>query len=235
MRFNNWASQSSEALHIDSHDIYRQRVLGTESGINQFIKMDDKKQLSVLSMLIYVLLIASAMNFVWKSGVIESKYLVTRAVENWVSSHHFSLDLTRKYFRDIDSVPDVQDWLRYALPRIMAPPLQQANYPLYGVRFSLRNVQEINNTEPRFQRRAGVTWKDKVGLETSSSSVAALTASYENDDTSSFGVYREYGFNSAFAVKLFNGGGVQEVDLGLLANFSLGLQWCSKEFSICSG
>ena len=71
------------------------------------------------------------------------------------------------------------------------------------MRFSLRNVQEINNTEPRFQTRAGVTWKDclgsdakalkalkalfvstkerkpvwqdKVGLETSSSSVAALT------------------------------------------------------------
>ncbi|CAE7034290.1 pkd2 [Symbiodinium natans] len=197
--------------------------------------MDDKKKLSVFSMLIYVLLIASAMNFVWKSGVIESKYLVTRAVENWVSSHHFQLDLKRKYFSDIDSIEDVQEWLRYALPRIMAPATPRSNFPLYAVRFSLRNVQEINNTEPRFQTRAGVTWKDKVGLETSSSSVAALTEGYENDDTSSYGVYREFGFNSPFAVHLFQRDMSQETDLASIANFSLGLQWCSKEFSICSG
>ncbi|CAE7308693.1 pkd2 [Symbiodinium necroappetens] len=198
--------------------------------------MDDKKKLSVFSMLVYVLLIVSAMNFVWKSGVIESKYLVTRAVDKWVSSHHFQLDPERKYFKDINSIEDMQDWLRFALPRIMAPPMQPANFPLYGVRFSLRNVQEINNTEPRFQRRAGVTWKDKVGLETSSSTVASLTASYENDDTSSYGVYREYGFNSPLAVMLFTGVlGATEENYALIANFSLGLQWCSKEFSMCSG
>eukprot|EP00439_Symbiodinium_sp_Y106_P073833 s2045_g14.t1 len=249
------AQPSKAGRHVDynwdalsRHDIYRQRVLGTESGINQFIKMDDKKKLSVFSMLVYVLLIVSAMNFVWKSGVIESKYLVTRAVDKWVSSHHFQLDPTRKYFKDINSIEDIQDWLRFALPRIMAPTMQPANFPLYGVRFSLRNVQEINNTEPRFQRRAGVTWKDgngnftwhgntdKVGLETSSSTVASLTASYENDDTSSYGVYREYGFNSPLAVMLFTGVLASTAEnYALIANFSLGLQWCSKEFSMCSG
>ena len=102
--------------------------------------------------------------FVVLAGVIESKYLVTRAVENWVSSHHFQLDLTRKYFRDIDGVEDTQDrctlacaeeahhiaiaklaafpcedWLRFALPRVLAPPMQQANFPLYGV--ARRNLQ----------------------------------------------------------------------------------------------
>ena len=81
-------------------------------------------------MLVYVLLIVSAMNFVWKSGrqvrtfpvvhltvscddlmggVIESKYLVTRAVDKWVSSHHFQLDPTRKYFKDINSIEVMQD------------------------------------------------------------------------------------------------------------------------------
>lgn len=33
-----------------------------------------------------------------------------------------------------------EDWLRFALPAIIASPVQQANFPLFGVRFSLRNV-----------------------------------------------------------------------------------------------
>ena len=201
-------SKSKTERHVDYNwdclsrdDIYRQRVLGTESGASQFIQTDDKKQLSLLSMIIYILLplgflendrkrwksadfhliydhicrdsllfcqcveddckgcrwsfrILSAMNFVWKDGVIESKFEVTRAVEQWVSNRHFDITMTPKSFEDIDDIGHIQDWLRYALPIIISPPAQAANFPLRSVRFSLRNVQQINNTEQRFNQLA---------------------------------------------------------------------------------
>ena len=94
---------------LSRDDIYRQRVLGTESGANNFIQTDDKKQRSVLSMIIYVFLIASAMNFVWKSGVIEEKFVVTRAVEQWVNNRRFDLKTTPQSFADIDDIDDIKD------------------------------------------------------------------------------------------------------------------------------
>ncbi|CAJ1360998.1 unnamed protein product [Effrenium voratum] len=215
---------------LSRDDIYRQRVLGTESGTTQFIKMDDKKQLSVLSMIVYIILIIAAMNFVWKEGVIESKFVVTQAVEQWISSRSYELSLGPKYFSDIDSLEDAEDWLLYALPVIIASPDQQQNFPLYGVRFSLRKVLEVNNTEPRFQNLAKVTWKDKVGIE-ASRRVSGSSGGYENDDFASFGAFREFGFNSPNAGYYLSGQASEEE----VKNFSLGLQWCSEPYSTCSG
>ena len=231
--------KSKTGRHLDYNweclfrdDIYRQRVLGTESGASNFIQTDDKKQLSVLSMIIYIILILSAMNFVWKGGVIESKFVVTRAVEQWVSNRHFDLMMTPKSFSDINHLDHVKAWLRYALPVIIAPPVEQANFPLYGVRFSLRNVQAFNNTEPRFRELAQVTWKDKVGIDISAgSTLSSFTGGYSNDDTESFGAFREYGFNSDAAQRVFSGLATQDE----IRSFSLGLQWCSATVSTCSG
>eukprot|EP00435_Cladocopium_sp_Y103_P036130 s2089_g9.t1 len=250
---------------LSRDDIYRQRVFGTESGANSFIQTDDKKQRSVLSMIIYIVLILSAMNFVWKGGIIESKFVVTRAVLQWVSNRKFDLMLTPEAFADIDDLDDVKetgligadwgdsagargivgkDWLRFALPAIIASPVQQANFPLFGVRFSLRNVLDTNNSEPRFQSLAKVTWKetrtkshrsqrDKSGIRTSAGATASsFTGGYDNDDTASFGAYREYGFNSEQAQRLFSGDNITAEEL---QNFSLGLQWCSAPISTCDG
>ena len=62
----------------------------------------------------------------WKDGVIESKFEVTRAVEQWVSNRYFDLTMTPKNYQDIDDLGHVQDWLRYALPIIISPPAQAA-------------------------------------------------------------------------------------------------------------
>ena len=69
--------KSKTGRHVDHNwdclsrdDIYRQRVLGTESGASQFIQTDDKKQLSLLSMIIYILLpldMEKALEKHWKS------------------------------------------------------------------------------------------------------------------------------------------------------------------------
>lgn len=110
------AQKSKTGRHVDYNwdclsrdDIYRQRVLGTESGANNFIQTDDKKQRSVLSMIIYVILIAFAMNFVWKSGVIEENFVVTQAVEQWVNNRRFDLKTTPQSFADIDDIDDIKD------------------------------------------------------------------------------------------------------------------------------
>lgn len=184
-------------------------------------------------MIIYVILIASAMNFVWKSGVIEEKFVVTQAVEQWVNNRRFDLKTTPQSFADIDDIDDIKDWLRYALPVIIASPVQQANFPLAGVRFSLRNVLDSNNTEPRFQALAKVTWKDKAGIRTStSSSASSFTGGYDNDDTTSFGAYREYGFNSDSAQRII---GDHNATAQELSTFTLGLQWCSAPTTTCGG
>lgn len=60
-------------------------------------------------MIIYVILIASAMNFVWKSGVIEEKFVVTQAVEQWVNNRRFDLKTTPQSFADIDDIDDIKD------------------------------------------------------------------------------------------------------------------------------
>lgn len=63
----------------------------------------------VLSMIIYIVLIVSAMNFVWKGGTIEGKFNVTRGVYQWVSNRRFDLQLSPQSFEDINELEDVKE------------------------------------------------------------------------------------------------------------------------------
>ena len=53
-------------------------------------------------MIIYIVLILSAMNFVWKGGVIESKFVVTRAVLQWVPGRN----AMARFMTILDGEPD---------------------------------------------------------------------------------------------------------------------------------
>eukprot|EP00440_Ansanella_granifera_P076369 gb/GFBE01082876.1/.p1 GENE.gb/GFBE01082876.1/~~gb/GFBE01082876.1/.p1 ORF type:complete len:1545 (+),score=371.86 gb/GFBE01082876.1/:1-4635(+) len=217
--------QSDLPLEILTRDdIYRQRVMGTESGMGNFIKVDDKRKLTVISMFVYLFFIFAAMQFVWGSGVIRSQFAVSNAVRTWLESKAFKLDPEPKYFRDIQTLEDMQDWLRYGLPGAISPAVQHLNFPLNQVRFTLRRIQSVNNPEERFQKFAAVTWKDKFGITSTHDST-------NSDDKDSFGVYREFGFNTANATGLV----AQTVEQPELNYDPLGLEWCSKESASCVG
>lgn len=80
---------------------------GLYSKLVEIPETGDRGQ--VLSMIIYIVLIVSAMNFVWKGGTIEGKFNVTRGVYQWVSNRRFDLKLSPQSFEDINDLEDVKE------------------------------------------------------------------------------------------------------------------------------
>lgn len=59
-------------------------------------------------MIIYIVLILSAMNFVWKGGVIESKFVVTRAVLQWVPGRNSAAKMRNGVVQKTGGCPDLR-------------------------------------------------------------------------------------------------------------------------------
>mmetsp|Transcript_96609 Transcript_96609/g.171796 ORF Transcript_96609/g.171796 Transcript_96609/m.171796 type:complete len:1541 (+) Transcript_96609:113-4735(+) len=198
---------------LSRDDIYRQRVLGTDSGAGDFIVVDDKRKLTVLSMLIYCLCILAAMNFVWSSGQIQTQYKVNAAVQDWLKTQPYDMAPLPRTFEDVDSLEDMRMWLQYGLPSALQP-VQDSTFPLWSIRFTHRKIQEVNNTALRFADLAPFTWKDKFGISSTSESA-------DGDDTADYGAFRVWQFN--------------QDDIAKVNATELSLTWCVKERAVCKG
>eukprot|EP00931_Biecheleriopsis_adriatica_P117170 TRINITY_DN92709_c0_g1_i1.p1 TRINITY_DN92709_c0_g1~~TRINITY_DN92709_c0_g1_i1.p1 ORF type:complete len:1546 (+),score=368.48 TRINITY_DN92709_c0_g1_i1:42-4640(+) len=214
---NNWE-------FLTRTEIYRQRVLGTESGASHFIEVDDQRKLNALSMVIYCVFIYSAMSFVWGTGIVQKQSLVNNAVKSWIDTRWFKLDPEPRYLKDVSTLDDLKQWLIYGFPSATQPAVHHNNFPLSGFRFTLRRVQSAINEEPRFRSLTPITWKDKNGIESISD------RSTQDDSKDMFGYHRIFAFNiNAEEINVSD----WQPDEG--NPNAQGVQWCTKDYTTCRG
>eukprot|EP00930_Biecheleria_cincta_P033917 TRINITY_DN23473_c0_g1_i1.p1 TRINITY_DN23473_c0_g1~~TRINITY_DN23473_c0_g1_i1.p1 ORF type:complete len:1574 (-),score=275.63 TRINITY_DN23473_c0_g1_i1:32-4753(-) len=175
-----------ESLNRD--EIYRQRVLGTDSGMSSFIRVDDKKKLTLLQTIVYAIFLFAGLYFDSSSEKIVRRFGANSAIQTWLTSRSYRLRPTPAYFHDIRSLDDVREYLRFAFPMAVIPTVQQTNFPVFELRFTMRRMIEVDSADERFKNLAPRAWKDKAGI-----------TSYDRagwyDDQNSFGAYRAWRAN----------------------------------------
>ncbi|CAE8609071.1 unnamed protein product, partial [Polarella glacialis] len=171
------------------------------------------RKLTCMSTLIYILFIFAATSFALSKAHIADQFEVNSAVLGWMESKSFSTNPVTRTWKDIHDVGDLRKFLLYALPNVVSPSVQHANFPVSDIRFTLRRMTQVENTDKRFNGLMPKTWSNKAGI-------SSLSREDTYDDKSAFGSYREWGTNS-------------RQSQGPVPN--LGLQWCAQEKSTCNG
>jgi len=169
---------------LSRDDIYRQRVFGTESGASEFIPLNDKRKLSLLSLVIYLVFVYLTVMFVWPRIPVNVKFEVNNAIRASLERTSYETNPTPRYWEDIQSVQDLRSWLLYGFPTFVTPQVQGYNYPIGAIRFTLRRIKQEPNKDSRFNSLAPTTWVYKGGI-------SLRDSSQDRDDTASFGAYRD--------------------------------------------
>jgi hypothetical protein len=87
------------------------------------------------------------------------------------------------YWKDINTMDDVRDWLLNAFPDIVTPQIQHFNTPLGKIRFTMRKIMMQNNTDARFNTFNPQIWQDPDGI-------SPHRQDSKHDDQAPFGAYR---------------------------------------------
>mmetsp|Transcript_77888 Transcript_77888/g.252504 ORF Transcript_77888/g.252504 Transcript_77888/m.252504 type:complete len:1535 (-) Transcript_77888:214-4818(-) len=193
---------------ISRDDIYRQRVLGTKTGAEDFIVYDDERRLGWVSLFFYIIFIVACMQFTSDRIDVQSSFLVGNAIEVAIKSAVYDSEPTHKTWKDVHNTEDLRDWLLTAFPALVTPVVQGFNFPIGDIRFTLRRMKQVPSDDIRFDALAPRVWKHKAGIDPESRDTV------ECDDTDPFGAYRCWGTNK---------------DKGV----SLGLEWCKQMSSTC--
>uniref|UniRef100_A0A7S0FX01 Polycystin cation channel PKD1/PKD2 domain-containing protein n=1 Tax=Pyrodinium bahamense TaxID=73915 RepID=A0A7S0FX01_9DINO len=165
-------------------EIYRQRVYGTESGASEFIPLNDKRKLSLLSLVVYIVFILATYQFVRPRVPVRVNFQVNDAIRRSLKRQSYETDPTPKVWNDIENTEDLRSWLLYAFPRFLTPEVQGFNFPIGAIRFTLRRIQEEENEDRRFKSLAPMIWKNKNGIQ-------LRDETSDRDATEPFGAYRD--------------------------------------------
>jgi len=168
---------------LKREDIYRQRVFGNNSGAKNFIEFEDRREFKWPMLVLYVIFIVISYSYSNVRMKIQVYFKVNNAVREAIYTTPFDADPVPRYFSDITTMKDVQDFLLNAFPVIVAPEVQHFNVPIGAVRFTMRKMKTEVNEGDRFNAFEPTVWSNTAGIKPDETSD-------KDDNQDSFGTYR---------------------------------------------
>eukprot|EP00927_Polykrikos_kofoidii_P006069 TRINITY_DN12452_c0_g1_i10.p1 TRINITY_DN12452_c0_g1~~TRINITY_DN12452_c0_g1_i10.p1 ORF type:complete len:1511 (-),score=249.85 TRINITY_DN12452_c0_g1_i10:110-4642(-) len=183
--FESGASRKNLVQHshnwdvLSREDIYRQRLLGNKSGMENFIEVANKRKMTGTSLIVYLIYMVISLWFAQRHIENPKKAGVNNAIGTAILRAPFKASPTVRTFNDISTMTDLKKWLLNAFPPLTSPDEQTFNIPVKNglIVFSVERV-EAGEASARFKDLNSLVWKEEGGQPVL--------------DTTPFGCYRQW-------------------------------------------